>query len=69
MKCLAHNGDDDVRVVVEEELEHLSCGAATRPAVEFIEPASATHDVIGFVILWLVTDGTKYAVIGHSLDL
>ena len=54
---------------MEEELEHLSCGAATRPAVEFIEPASATHDVIGFVILWLVTDGTKYAVIGHSLDL
>ena len=68
MKCLAHKEDDDVRVVVEEELEHLSCGAATRPAFEFIEPASAT-DVIRFVALWLVTDGTKYAVIGHSLDL
>ena len=66
LKCLAHEGDDDVRVVMEE-LEHLSCGAVARFAVEFIEPASEA-DVIKSAVLWLETDVTNYAVIRHSLD-
>ena len=66
LKCLAHKGGDDVQVVVEEALEYLSCGATTRLTVEFTKPASAA-DVIKPVVLWLVTDGTKYAVIGHPL--
>ena len=51
---------------MEEELEHLSCGAVTGFTIEFIEPASAA-DVIKSVVLWLVNDGTKCAVVGHSL--
>ena len=45
LKCLTHKGNNVVQVVAEEELEHLSCGAATRLAIEFIEPA-VTADVI-----------------------
>ena len=66
LKYLAHEENDVVRVVVEEELEHLSCGAATGLAVEFIEPASAA-DVIKSVAIGLVIDGTKCVVIGQSL--
>ena len=40
MKYLAH---------MEEELEHLSCGAATGLAIEFIEPVSAA-DVVKSVV-------------------
>ena len=65
LKYLAHEENDVVRVIVEKELEHLSCGAATGLAVEFIEPASAA-DVVKSVVIGQMIDGTKCVVIGHS---
>ena len=62
-----------MRVVVEEELEHLSCGAATRLAVKFIE-LTITADVIKSVVkteralLRLAADATEYAVIGLAVE-
>ena len=44
----------------------LSCGATTGLAVELIKPASAA-DVVKSVVIGLVIDGTKCAVIGPSL--
>ena len=49
LKCLTRKENNVVQVVVEEELEHLSCGAATRLAVEFIKPTIAA-DVIKSVV-------------------
>ena len=49
LKCLTRKENNVVQVVVEEELEHLSCGAATRLAVEFIEPTT-TADVIKSIV-------------------
>ena len=49
MKCLTQKGNKVVRIVVEKELEHLSYGAATSFAVEFIEPA-IKPDVIKSVV-------------------
>ena len=45
LKRLAQKGNNVVWVVVEGDLEHLSYGAATRFAAEFIELTS-TVDVI-----------------------
>ena len=59
--CLVHKGNNVLQVTVEEELEHLSCGAATRLAVEFIEPASAAA-IIKSVVTGLVIDIIKCAV-------
>ena len=44
----------------------LSCGATTGLAVELINPASAA-DVVKSVVIGLVIDGTKCAVIGRTL--
>ena len=52
---------------MEEELEHLSCGATTGFAIESIKPASAATTNVKSVVISLVTDGTKFAILGHSL--
>ena len=49
MKCLTRKENKVVQVVVEEELEHVSCGAAIRLAVEFIEPTT-TADIIKTIV-------------------
>ena len=49
LKSLTQKGNKVVQIVVQEELEHLSCGAATRFAVEFIEPTIKV-DVIKSVV-------------------
>ena len=64
MKYLVHEENDVVQVVVKEELEHLSCGAATGLAIEFTEQASVA-DVVKSVVIGQVIEGTKYVVIGH----
>ena len=64
MKYLVHEENDVVQVVVKVELEHLSCGAATRLAIEFIEQASVA-DVVKSVVIRQVIEGTKWVVIGH----
>ena len=49
LKGLTQKGNKVVQIVVEKELEHLSCGAATRFAVKFIEPVIKA-DVIKSVV-------------------
>ena len=49
LKCLTHKRINVAQIVVEEELEHLSCGAATRLVVEFINLTIAA-DVIKSVV-------------------
>ena len=49
LKYLTHKGNNIVQIVVEEELEHVSCKAATRLVVEFIKPTIAA-DVFKFVV-------------------
>ena len=49
LKCLTRTENKVVQVVVEEELEHVSCGAAIRLAVEFIEPTT-TADIIKTIV-------------------
>ena len=49
LKCLTHKGNNVVRIVVEEELERLSCTAATKLVVEFIKLTIAA-DVIKSVV-------------------
>ena len=49
LNCLTHKGNNVVQIVVEEELEHLSCRAAARLLVEFIKLTIAA-DVIRSVV-------------------
>lgn len=54
---------------MEEEQEHLSCGAVKGLAIEFNAPSFAA-DVVKSVVTGqseLATDGTKCAIKGHPL--
>ena len=75
LKYLAHKGNNVVWVVVEEELEQLSCGAATGLAVEFIEPAfqiccNRAGDWWNQMccIRALAAEVTKWAVVRHAAE-
>ena len=45
MYIFSTQGNNVVKVIVEEELGHLSCGAAIAIAIGFIEPAFAADAV------------------------
>ena len=49
LKCLTHKRNNVVQIVVEEEMEHLSCRVATRLVVEFIKPTIAANVIKSFV--------------------